>query len=61
MPSADFCSAVRSPPGSLSRVATTQSRPPGVIPAAFHAQSPDLHVPFLMDMDFAKQSWLVQR
>src|SRR5437762_10751239 len=25
----------------FSRVATTQDRPPGVIPAAFHAQSPD--------------------
>src|SRR5258708_29969642 len=54
MPSADFCPAVRSPLGSLSRVAVTQDRPPGVIPAAFHAQSPDLHFPFLMNMDFRK-------
>ena len=61
MPSADFCPAVRSPLGSLSRVATTQDRPPGVIPAAFHAQSPDLHFPFLMNMDFAKDRLLVQR
>ena len=61
MPSADFCPAVRSPLGSLSRVATTQNRSPGVIPAAFHAQSPDLHFPFLMNMDFAKQGRLVQR
>ena len=53
MPSADFCPAIRSPPGSLSRVAATQNRSPGVIPAAFHAQSPDLHFPFLMNMDFA--------
>jgi hypothetical protein len=65
MPSADFCPAVRSPLGSLSRVATTQNRPPGVFPAAFRAGSPlgtpDLHVPFLMNMDFAEQGWLVQR
>jgi hypothetical protein len=61
MPSADFCPAVRSPLGSLSRVAATQDRPPGVIPAAFHAQSPDLHFPFLMNMDFAKERLLVQR
>jgi len=61
MPSADFCPAVRSPLGSLSRVATTQNRPHGVFPAAFRAQSPDLHVPFLMNMDFAEQGWLVQR
>ena len=61
MPSADFCPAVRSPLGSLSRVAATQDRPPGVIPAAFHAQSPDLHFPFLMNMDFAKPGLLVQR
>jgi hypothetical protein len=65
MPSADFCPAVRSPLGSLSRVATTQNRPPGVFPAAFRAGTPlgtpDLHVPFLMNMDFAEQGWLVQR
>ena len=60
-PSADFCPAVRSPLGSLSRVAATQNRPPGVIPAAFHAQSPDLRFPFLMDMDFAKHGSLVPR
>ena len=61
MPSADFCPAVRSPLGFLSRVATTQNRPPGVIPAAFHAQSPDLRFPFLMNMDFAEDGRLVQR
>jgi hypothetical protein len=61
MPSADLCPAVRSPLGSLSRVATTQNRSPGVIPAAFHAQSPDLHFPSLMNMDFAMQSLLVPR
>jgi hypothetical protein len=61
MPSADFCPAVSSPLGSLSRVAATQDRSPGVIPAAFHAQSPDLHVPFLMNMDFAEPGWLVPR
>ena len=69
MPSADFCPAVRSPLGSLgarvesafSRVAATQDRPPGVIPAAFHAQSPDLHFPFLMNMDFAKEGLIVPR
>jgi hypothetical protein len=61
MPSADFCPAVRSPLGSLSRVAATQDRSPGVIPAAFRAQSPDLRFPFLMNMDFAMQSLLVPR
>jgi hypothetical protein len=61
MPSADFCPAVRSPLGSLSHVAATQDRPPGVIPAAFHAQSPDLRFPFLMNMDFAKLGLLVLR
>jgi hypothetical protein len=61
MPSADFCPAVRSPLGSLSGVAATQDRSPGVIPAAFHAQSPDLRFPFLMNMDFAMQSLLVPR
>jgi hypothetical protein len=61
MPSADFCPAVRPPLGSRSRVAATQDRSPGVIPAAFHAQSPDLRFPPLMNMDFAKQGWLVRR
>jgi len=61
MPSADFCPAVRLPLGSLSRVAATQNRPPGVIPAAFHAQSPDLRFPLLMNMDFAVQGLLVPR
>ncbi len=60
-PSADFCPAVRLPLGSLSRVAATQNRSPGVIPAAFHAQSPDLRFPFLMDMDLAEHGPLVQR
>jgi hypothetical protein len=61
MPSADFCPAVRSPLDSLSRVATTQDRSPGVIPAAFRAQSPDLRFPFLMNMDFAMHGLLVLR
>jgi len=61
MPSADFCPAVRSSLDSLSRVATTQNRSPGVIPAAFGAQSPDLRFPFLMNMDFAVHGSLVQR
>src|ERR1700683_4876915 len=61
MPSADFCPAVRSPLGSLSHVVATQDRSPGVIPAAFHAQSPDLRFPCLMDMDFAKHGLLVPR
>ena len=61
MPSTDFCPAVRSPLGSLSGVAATQDRSPGVSPAAFHAQSPDLRFPFLMNMDFAMQSLLVPR
>ena len=61
MPSADFCPAVRLPLGSLSRVAATQDRPPGVIPAAFHAQLPDLRFPCLMNMDFAKHGLLVPR
>jgi hypothetical protein len=61
MPSADFCPAIWSPLGFLSRVAATQSRPPGVSPSAFHAQSPDLHFPCLMNMDFAEQGSLVPR
>ena len=61
MPSADFCPAVRSSLGSLSRVAATQDRSPGVIPAAFHAPSSDLHFPFLMNMDFAEHGPLVPR
>jgi hypothetical protein len=61
MPSADFCPALRSPFGSLSRIAATQDRSPGVIPAAFRAQSPDLRFPFLMNMDFAMQRLLVPR
>jgi hypothetical protein len=61
MPSADFCPAVRSPLSSLSHVAATQDRPPGVIPAAFLAQSPDLRFPSLMIMDFAMHGLLVPR
>src|SRR5215472_54894 len=61
MPSADFCPALRLPLGSLSRVTTTQSRSPGVIPAAFHAQSPDLRFSCLMNMDFAEHGLLVPR
>ena len=40
-PSVDFCPAVRPPLDSLSPL-RTQDRSPGVISAAFHAQSPDL-------------------
>src|SRR5215831_13318456 len=52
MPSADFCSVVRLPPGSLSPL-RTQSRSPGVSSTAFRAQSPDVRFASLMDMDFA--------
>ena len=33
---------------AFSRVAATRNRSPGVIPAAFHAQSPDLRFPYLI-------------
>src|SRR6266446_3544578 len=60
MPSADFCPVVKLPLDNLSRKAT-QDRSPGVISAAFRAQSPDLRFASLMDMDFAVSSPLVRR
>src|SRR6266446_6154603 len=60
MPSADFCPVVKLPLDNLSRKAT-QDRSPGVISAAFRAQSPDLRFAPLMDMDFAVSSPLVRR
>src|SRR5712692_2834225 len=60
MPSADFCPAVRLPLDSLSPL-RTQNRSPGVISAAFRAQSPDLRFASLMDMDFAVSCPLVRR
>ncbi len=52
-PSADFCTAVRSPYDDLSPVAGTQRRPPEVRPTAFAARSPDLPPRPLMTVDFA--------
>ena len=42
MPSADFCTAVRSPYDDLSLVAETQRRSPEVRPTAFTARPPNL-------------------
>src|SRR6516225_5285414 len=58
MPSADFCPAVLS---VASVDGATQSRSPGVISAAFRAQSPNLRFAPLMDMDFAVRCPLVRR
>jgi hypothetical protein len=41
-PSADFCSGLRLPRGSLSRESATQNRSPEVSSTAFHAQPSDL-------------------
>src|SRR3984893_8127769 len=60
MPSADFCPAVRLPLDSLSPL-RTPNRSPGVISAAFRAQSPDLRFAPLMEMDFAVSCPLVRR
>src|SRR5271156_2096715 len=46
---------------AASVAATTQSRSPGVISAAFRAQSPNLRFAPLMDMDFAVRCPLVRR
>ena len=46
---------------AASVVEATQDRSPGVISAAFRAQSPDLRFASLMDMDFAVSSPLVRR
>jgi hypothetical protein len=42
MPSADFCTGVREPRGSLSPVSKTRCRPPEVSSTAFTAHPPDL-------------------
>src|SRR3954464_322162 len=42
MPSADFCTGVREPRGSLSPVSRTRCRPPEVSSTAFTAHPPDL-------------------
>src|SRR5438132_2293688 len=55
-------SALRSGGLSTTSVAeATPSRSPGVISAAFRAQSPDLRFASLMDMDFAVSCPLVRR
>src|SRR5207244_8720836 len=54
-------SALRSGCLSTASVAeATQDRSPGVISAAFRAQSPDLRFASLMDMDFAVSCPLVR-
>ena len=53
MPSADFCTAVRSPCDDLSLVAETQRRSPEVRSTAFTARPPNLPPRSLMTMDFA--------
>jgi hypothetical protein len=60
MPSADFCTAVRSPCGDLSPVAETRRRSPEVRPTAFAARPPDLPPRPLMTMDFAIGGSLVR-
>jgi hypothetical protein len=60
MPSADFCTAVRSPYGDLSLVAETQRRSPEVRPTAFAARPPDLPPRSLMTVDFAITCLLVR-
>jgi len=52
-PSADFCTAVRSPCDDLSLVAETQGRPPEVRSTAFTAHPPNLPPRSLMTVDFA--------
>ena len=60
MPSADFCTAVRSPCDDLSLVTETQHRSPEVRPTAFAARPPDLPPRSLMTMDFANSCSLVR-
>jgi len=60
MPSADFCTAVRSPCDDLSLVTETQHRSPEVRPTAFAARPPDLPPRSLMTMDFAISCSLVR-
>src|SRR5437879_841537 len=60
MPSADFCTAVRSPYDDLSLVAETQRRSPEVRPTAFAARPPNLPPRSLMTVDFAITCSLVR-
>src|ERR1700675_1325491 len=60
MPSADFCTAVRSPYDDLSLVAETQRRSPEVSPTAFTARPPNLPPRSLMTVDFAITCSLVR-
>jgi hypothetical protein len=53
MPSADFCTAVRSPYDGLSPKSETQRRSPEVRPTAFTARPPNLPPRSLMTVDFA--------
>ena len=60
MPSADFCTAVRSPYDDLSLVAETQRRSPEVRSTAFTARPPNLPPRSLMTVDFAISCSLVR-
>ncbi|MGY4169920.1 hypothetical protein ACVIM8_003993 [Bradyrhizobium sp. USDA 4529] len=60
MPSADFCTAVKSPYDDLSLVAETQRRSPEVRSTAFAARPPDLPPRPLMTVDFAITCSLVR-
>jgi hypothetical protein len=60
MPSADFCTAVRSPYDDLSLVTETQRRSPEVRSTAFTARPPNLPPRSLMTMDFAIRCSLVR-
>src|SRR2546430_2625376 len=60
MPSADFCTAVRSPCDDLSLVTETQRRSPEVRSTAFTARPPDLPPRSLMTVDFAISCSLVR-
>ena len=51
-PSADFCRAVRTPRGFLSREFPTHGRPPEVSLTVFPTHLPDLPLSPLMDMGF---------
>lgn len=61
MPSADSSTAVRESYDPLSPDPGKRRRPPGVSPAAFRAQPPDLRFAPLMELDFALSSPLVRR
>jgi hypothetical protein len=60
MPSADFCTVVRSPYGDLSPESGTQRRPPEVRSTAFTARPPNLPPRSLMTVDFAITCSLVR-